>query len=558
MLQKKMRLIFTILVALVLIAFVFSLVGSVFAQQIELEYPQIPGGASPPNEVRGLPNFIKYMFNFGIAIAGLVAFISFVYGGVMYVASAGNPGKLTDALGQIRASLLGLGLLLGSWLLLTTINPQLVILELSKKGAEQQGIILFAKSNPNCDTEGLKEGTEFLRVKNSRSDLTADFPQVGAIKFLNSSGEINVTIYPQKDYKPPGDPTFRSADLPLIVANTCAPDSTIKNGPVKIGSVQIVWKTAGVYLFSEKNCGGNAHLYVGDTATLGGSDDFNDKAKSLKIIPSITKVPISSRPAESEGSDLSKIPVQEFFPVITNKLGVVLFENDGFKEDGAVFLGGRVLYGQNVEAECVNLDKQSCNQNNSEEPYCKDPVMKNDSSLVSSLKIFHQYLLLNVASGGQKTKLENPPSGDGVTLFGNYEFNVQDPGSGSGEFGGGFNPFNTRAIDNQIHCGPINATTVPGSPGLATGKPFWVNGGQEIGTPVLYSGTKNESKLKCTKLLAENTWASSIRIEGDYIAVLFTNDGRAEVFESPGDLRLRDNNIGDDSARYLLVIPVQK
>src|SRR3989344_3609789 len=225
--QKKTRLIFTILVTAILITFIFSFVGSAFAQQTELVYPKIldgKGGASPPNEVRGLPNFIKYMFNFGIAIAGLVAFISFVYGGFRYTASAGNPGNLKDAQDQIKASLLGLGLLLGSWLLLTTINPQLVVLQLSKEGAGQQGIILFSGINSaSCDTKSLQEGTDFLRVKNNLSDLTAkgkNFPQVKAIKFLNSSEEIDVTIYPEKLYQPPGKPTFRSAALDFIPANS--------------------------------------------------------------------------------------------------------------------------------------------------------------------------------------------------------------------------------------------------------------------------------------------------------------------------------------------------
>src|SRR3989344_1442320 len=335
--QKKTRLIFSILATAILIAFVFSLVvPAVFAQQIELEYPQIPGGAAPPNEVRGLPNFIKYMFNFGIAIAGLVAFISFVYGGFRYTASAGNPGNLKDAQDQIKASLLGLGLLLGSWLLLTTINPQLVVLQLSKGDAGRQGIILF--SGTSCDTKSLQEGVGFLRVKNSLSYLTAkgfDFPQVGAILFLNSPEEIAVTLYPETDYR--GTPTFRSEDLPPG-ADACQKVKAASGS----GSVQIVWKRPGVYLFSETGCKGNAHLYVGNTATLGGADKFDNEAKSLKIIPSTTKVPVPISEKEEldrlKKSDSSKIPEPRFSTVITNKLGVILFEKERFQEDGAVFL----------------------------------------------------------------------------------------------------------------------------------------------------------------------------------------------------------------------------
>ena len=551
--QKKTRLIFTILVTAILITFIFSLVGSAFAQQTELVYPKIldgKGGASPPNEVRGLPNFIKYMFNFGIAIAGLVAFISFVYGGFRYTASAGNPGNLSDARDQIKASLLGLGLLLGSWLLLTTINPQLVVLQLSKD-ASQQGIVLF--KGADCgETKSLQEGVGFLRVKNSLSYLTAkgfDFPQVGALLFLNSPEEIAVTLYPETDYR--GTPTFRSEDLPPG-ADACQKVKAASGS----GSVQIVWKRPGVYLFSETGCKGNAHLYGGNTATLGGADKFDNEAKSLKIIPSTTKVPVPISEKEEldrlKKSDSSKIPEPRFSTVITNKLGVILFEKERFQEDGAVFLGGKVDYIDPTKTTCVDITN-ACGTN--QEPYCTSSSSTSIAGEASSLKIFHQYLFTKVSSGGQKIESEDPPSGDGVTLFGNHDFNDQDPGDSD------------RARDQQIHCGPINATTDT-TRTLYNGKPLWVNGeNQEIGTQTLnerpagsvgIGQSVNMSKLKCAKLLVENTWTSSIRVDGDYIAVLFKDDGRAEVFESPGDYRLRDNHIGNDEARYLLVLPIQK
>ena len=524
--QKKTRLIFTILVTAVLITFIFSLVGSVFAQQIELEYPQIPGGADPPNEVRGLPNFIKYMFNFGIAIAGLVAFISFVYGGFRYTASAGNPGNLKDAQDQIKASLLGLGLLLGSWLLLTTINPQLVVLQLSKEGAGRQGIILF-KAADCGETKSLQEGVDFLRVKNSLSYLTAkgfDFPQVGAILFLDSPEEIGVTLYPETDYR--GTPTFLSEDLPPR-ADAC---QKVKVGAVN-GSVKIIWKRPGVYLFPEADCKGNAHLYVGNAATLGGADKFDNAAKSLKIIPSVTKLPLLG---SFQHGTLEE--ENEYANVITNQLGVILFEKEGFQEDGAVFLGGGVSYTNPTETTCKDITN-ACNTN--QEPYCVDGA-SSVAGEVSSLKVFHQYLLTNVPSGGQKIESAPPPSGDGVTLFGNYDFNTQAKSD--------------RSEGDQEHCGPINVRT-DASGALKLGKPLWVNGSVKYGETI--GSGENQSKVGCSHLLNQ-TRISSIKVEGDYIAVLFKDDGRAEVFESSGDNRLRDNHIGDDSARYLLVIPIQK
>lgn len=527
--QKKVRLIFTILVALILIAFVFSLVApAVFAQFTELEYPQIPGGAEPPNKVRGLPNFIKYAFNLGIAIAGLAAFISFVYGGVRYLASAGNPGVLSDAREQIKASLLGLVLLLGSWLLLTTINPKLVVLKIDKGGGDRQGIILFAPGitcNTGANnTEGRKEGEDFLRVKNSKSDVTKlsvgeKFPRVGKVQFLNSSEQIGLNLYSEDGYRPNGSPVFRSSAQSQIAAGACVDVNK------DIGSIEIVWKVPGVYLFASINCQGeDVRAYTGDTASLG---DFDNKAQSLKIIPAVTKVSLFGPFPEDTPEE------NKYANVVTNKLGAILFEKDGAQNDGAVFLGGGNLDQIPAPAaECINIAGRGCGQNNpGQEPYCKDSVV-ND---ISSLKVFNQYLPYEIIAG--QTIKTDPPSGDGVTLFGNYDFNEQDPGS-------------SPKSEQQIYCGPINATTAPD---LANGKPLWV----DSSTPNFNSQKTYPGEQKCGRLLSE-PWTSSIKVAGDYIAVLFRSDGRAEVFKAPGDYRLRENHIGDDKAQYLLVIPIKR
>lgn len=562
--KKKVRLIFTILVAAVLITFVFSLVSSVFAQATELIYPDIskdnPNGPQPPNEVRTLPNFIRYLFNFGIAIAGLAAFVSFVYGGVRYVTSAGNPGGISDAKDQIKASLLGLVLLLGSWLLLTTINPQLVILQIAKSGAERQGVILFAQGNTDCSTEfPQQEGVDFLRVKNSFSDLTnatatsLNFPDrkeypngtVKAIKFLNSSEEVGITIYPQSDYREA--PSFRSADeldaqgRPLFI-----PAGTCHQVNAASGSVDIVWKSPGVYLFSQPNCKGTVRLFTGNTASM---EKFDNLAQSLKIIPSTTQVSTPYTPEELDGltpAEIERIGAGNLFHtsnIITNKVGVVLFQNTGAQGDGAVFLGGPVSYVAQPKAECINITN-ACKTD--QEPYCvsSSEIGTQIAGDVSSLRVFDQYIGVSVtgAPGGQTIGSTNPPSGDGVTLFGNYEFNEQD--------------VDIRNSDDQKHCGPINAQTDK-TDALKSGKPLWVNGSKNFTNGATIGSEDNESKESCPTILEIRTRASSIRVDGDYIAVLFRKDGRAEMFKAPGgDYRLSENHIGDDKARYLLVIPI--
>ena len=96
----------------------------------EISYPKIPGIPSLPLKPL-LPEFIQYIYNFSIIISGLVAFASLVYGGFRYMTSVGSPVAMADAKEQITAGVIGLIILLGSYLLLTTINPQLSIFRLS-------------------------------------------------------------------------------------------------------------------------------------------------------------------------------------------------------------------------------------------------------------------------------------------------------------------------------------------------------------------------------------------------------------------------------------------
>ena len=118
-----------ILLVLFLVSFI-STTGFVFAQKpLEITYPEFPGvdiAATKPV----LPAYVKYIFNFSIMIAGLIAFGALVYGGFRYLTSAGNPAAISDAKDRIFSAFLGLIILLCSYLILVTINSQLTMLDI--------------------------------------------------------------------------------------------------------------------------------------------------------------------------------------------------------------------------------------------------------------------------------------------------------------------------------------------------------------------------------------------------------------------------------------------
>jgi len=97
-------------------------------QKLLLNYPDITGafkpGEAPPNTE--LPNLIKYIYMFSLAVVGFVALLSIIIGAAQYVMSAGNPSKASDAKDRIYSAILGIIILLASVLILRTINPDLV------------------------------------------------------------------------------------------------------------------------------------------------------------------------------------------------------------------------------------------------------------------------------------------------------------------------------------------------------------------------------------------------------------------------------------------------
>lgn len=75
-----------------------------------------------------LNQIVAWFYYFIIGVAGLAAFVMLVTGGVKYLTSAGNPSAIGDAKDQIKSALLGLLIILMSWLILQVINPDLTVL----------------------------------------------------------------------------------------------------------------------------------------------------------------------------------------------------------------------------------------------------------------------------------------------------------------------------------------------------------------------------------------------------------------------------------------------
>lgn len=108
--------------------------GSKIKQDIREYKTQVPIPCDPSFGLGSCPSlqtpagYIARIYQFGLMVAGLFAFGGIVYGALKYILSAGNVGSQQDAKDQITQAVLGLMLLLGAFIILYTINPQLTYL----------------------------------------------------------------------------------------------------------------------------------------------------------------------------------------------------------------------------------------------------------------------------------------------------------------------------------------------------------------------------------------------------------------------------------------------
>lgn len=73
---------------------------------------------------------VNNFYQIALMASGLLAFGVIVFAALRYTLAAGNPSIQSDAKDQITQAILGLLLLLGAYLILNTINPNLTKLEL--------------------------------------------------------------------------------------------------------------------------------------------------------------------------------------------------------------------------------------------------------------------------------------------------------------------------------------------------------------------------------------------------------------------------------------------
>lgn len=123
-----------------------SLINSALGATINTNLP------GPYSVATGGPvAIVANAYYLALALGGLLAFGSIVYAGIKWTASRGNASVISDAQDQITQAVIGLLILLGTYIILNTINPTLTLLNIPQLSEIKSEVVAPPPSggNPN-------------------------------------------------------------------------------------------------------------------------------------------------------------------------------------------------------------------------------------------------------------------------------------------------------------------------------------------------------------------------------------------------------------------------
>lgn len=120
-----------LVILLFAIAFLITFLKFNSALALEVDYPVLATGAKITSQT-DFPNYLKYVFDFGIFAGFVIVFFTLVFAGVLYLLSPAVPNALAIARDRVSGAISGLLILATLYLIATTINPSLRIFTLDE------------------------------------------------------------------------------------------------------------------------------------------------------------------------------------------------------------------------------------------------------------------------------------------------------------------------------------------------------------------------------------------------------------------------------------------
>ena len=233
--QKKFLLFF-------LLIFAIFYGNYVFAFEIPIGYyPKIPF-TNPITENSRLPDFIVYFFALGISLAGAISVISLAIGGVQLVFSSVSPEARSNAIDRIKSAILGLILVLASFIIVRTINPALESVDVKTDLVEVGGLHLKGTGG---ETTAPMSASDTSTMLQKYSEITWPENVMGMDgkpkkNCDQNSGQYAIYFYKNKNFK-------KLFNKPQFIK--CGGSVSIQGN-----SFYIKKESPGVYFYSLQNC----------------------------------------------------------------------------------------------------------------------------------------------------------------------------------------------------------------------------------------------------------------------------------------------------------------
>lgn len=227
----------------------------VFAEErgLEVDYPEMGGEKISTSTT--IAEYAVYIFNFCIIIAAIAAFVALIYGGIRYFLSFNNPVNMKEARIWIYSGMVGLFIALASYLILSTINPD-IILPKVEEIKPRTGIHLMGQAG------------EKKYIVDSQNKITFD---PVSLEFINTEEELySVFIC--------GEEKFDGKKSKELINNGKGTTYSVSN----VNSIYFLWNRPGVYLYKKAGFGTPpppAFFQTGSRYLA----DFDNNTKSIRI-----------------------------------------------------------------------------------------------------------------------------------------------------------------------------------------------------------------------------------------------------------------------------------
>jgi hypothetical protein len=186
-----------------------------------------------------MADFVKELFRILFSISGLIAVVALTAGGIQYMVSE-VPGVKAASLDRIKASMYGILILIGSYMLLYTINPQLLEFRLGSLNQPSSGSAGSGGTDAGGDGQsgGAEESLRYTtytaaseggqRYAQGSGQVLVDTKDYGAIMF-SDAGDLTKTEYIQRNKNffleckdAAAEATITMVESIAQVANVCA------------------------------------------------------------------------------------------------------------------------------------------------------------------------------------------------------------------------------------------------------------------------------------------------------------------------------------------------